>query len=720
MINKSNDLPSFVNETNLPNIVNKLTDAKNIKISNNKYGNRVQTVIDKIVEKADDITKAIEQEVVNDSYSFKVGTGDVDVSTDVEDGFGEVGIKGVTYQNLSMFENQINKKLTTWYLNGTLAETSMLKEGQKYTIIYNLNISEDTSNGAYNGFNLGLSNELAQMTENLPNFPYNLVVKSGINIISFVYTNPNDYKYLSIRPLRRNTAPVDGEYVVFSATDMLLLEGDHTNNPNLPSYFESIVGVGDKSKNLFNGKLEEGQLDTTTGLPIASKDRCRSVDYIEVEKNTEYRIQINNTQSNAPWTTVFLYDSNKNYINFAQDSNGVSNLTFNTGEAKYIKFKLNVKASSVTKAQVSKGSSDISYEPYYEGNKIEILSNGKNLFKPDIVTDTKSYTLHTSNGYWGTVFKVKPNTDYRITSKSDGFNLTTIAQSYVYFIGNGGGECWIVHQTSNPSGDSEGIVNSGSKGEIYIRMPNYTFPIIPYMLIHRKIQIEEGTTGTTYTPYIEDKTQILLDEPLMRLPNGVCDEITRDGKLIRRVGKAVIDSSSDIRILDEQEMDDTAYCNIYRVFTNEFSRKHHTPMISNIMPYNPLWNCDNEGVNGDHETLSFRVKKSKLSELTSAAFREYLLSKNPVVYYQLAEPIVTELPAPYLRIFKDGHLTFNTLVAPESNHVVQLNKSGQIQNAIKEAQSLDNRISVLENNYDNLMLSTISRLNELELNYILK
>ena len=90
MINKSNDLPSFVKETNLPKIVDKLTDASNIKITNNKYGNRVQTVVDKIVEKADDVTKAIEQEVVNDGYSFKVGTGDVDVSADVEDGFGEV------------------------------------------------------------------------------------------------------------------------------------------------------------------------------------------------------------------------------------------------------------------------------------------------------------------------------------------------------------------------------------------------------------------------------------------------------------------------------------------------------------------------------------------------------------------------------------------------------------------------------------------------------
>ena len=108
MINKSNDLPSFVNETNLPKIVDKLTDAKNIKISNNKYGNRVQTVVDKIVEKADDVTKAIKQEVVNNSYSFKVGTGDVDVSSDVEDGFSEIGLKGVTYQNLFINCNNSN------------------------------------------------------------------------------------------------------------------------------------------------------------------------------------------------------------------------------------------------------------------------------------------------------------------------------------------------------------------------------------------------------------------------------------------------------------------------------------------------------------------------------------------------------------------------------------------------------------------------------------
>lgn len=101
-------------------------------------------------------------------------------------------------------------------------------------------------------------------------------------------------------------------------------------------------------------------------------------------------------------------------------------------------------------------------------------------------------------------------------------------------------------------------------------------------------------------------------------------------------------------------------------------------------------------------------------------FKQWLQANPTTVYYELAEPVITELPAPYLRIFKDGHLTFNTLVAPESTHMVQLNKSAQIERSIREVQGLDNRINVLENNYDNLMLSTISRLNDLELNYTLK
>ena len=723
MINKSNDLPSFVNETNLPNIVNKLTDAKNIKISNNKYGNRVQTVVDKIVEKADDITKAIEQEVVNNSYSFKVGTGDVDVSTDVEDGFGEVGIKGVTYQNLwninkvngATIEGNTVKVLASandYKFCGIYLKDSCLKPNTTYTLI--TNVFENTLDGR---FNPCIGHSASVFKTNAKEFQ---AKTTGVSISVLTTTSAFTTENIGVRTYVLNDC-TEG----FIKYNMLILEGDHTNNPNLPSYFEDIVGVGDKSKNLFNGKTRNGYY--SNGVFTANSSNLANAEPIKIKPNTYY------SGSGDALPRMTFYDKDMNFISYHTTTPILS-----PSNACY----LNIHAMGATYFQIEEGSVATSYEPYYDGHKIEILSNGKNLFKPDIVTDTKSYTLHTSNGYWGTVFKVKPNTDYKITSKSDGFNLTTIAQSYVYFIGNGGGECWIVHQTSNPSGDSEGIVNSGSKGEIYIRMPSYTFPIIPYMLIHRKIQIEEGTTGTTYTPYIEDKTQILLDEPLMRLPNGICDEITRDGKLIKRVGKIVLNGSENSWNYWTQFESDT-HISFHNNVSVSFGLPNYpeiafgSTVASGTLCDNLVWEDTVLNINGTKvgfvirnaspNYVAIRLQKSTLG-ITSNMIRNEIIDKlsqwlksNPIVlYYQLPNPTITELPAPYLRIFKDGHLTFNTLVAPESNHVVQLNKSGQIQNAIKESQSLDNRINVLENNYDNLMLSTISRLNDLEFNYTLK
>lgn len=697
----------FLNTNSMPRLVEKLADGDNIKITGNSKGNRVGTVVKKIVEKADDVTKAIEQEVINDSYSFKVGTGNVDVSADVEDGFGEIGVKGITLQNC--YPPLTTSNFST--LNGTITSdgyVSMQGDGANWKNAWiDINKCLIKPNTTYTLVCYVLENTLVEglnltTASNQCVFrATNKVPAKTTGLLCYIATTIGDFTSVP-NGLRSYLSNTETGKIVFK---VMILEGDHTNNPNLPSYFEGIQGVGDKSKNLFNGKLEEGQLDSTTGLVVDFNGRCRSVDYIEVNKNTDYRIQIKSTETSSPWTTVFLYDSNKKYISYTQDSNGASNLTFNTGDAKYIKFKVNVKVSSITEVQIKKGNSDTPYEPYYDGHKIEILSNGKNLFKPDIVTDTKSYTLHTGNGYWGTVFKVKPNTDYRITSKSDGFNLTTIAISYVYFIGNGGGDCWIVHQTSNPSGDSEGIVNSGSKGEIYIRMPDYTFPIIPYMLIHRKIQIQEGTTGTTYTPYIEDKTQILLDEPLMRLPNGIHDEITRDGKLIRRVGKIVFDGTENW----------TGFKTHFEDF-DEFSGNvgNHTILQNNSI-VNNFPQTNNHRVVTAGNTTYIRLPKGIVNSLNEC---KQWLSQNPTtVYYELSTPIITELPAPYLRIFKDGHLTFNTLVAPESNHVVQLNKSAQIERSIREVQGLDSRVGQLESFYDDMMLETNHKLSLLDYDF---
>ena len=119
----------------------------------------------------------------------------------------------------------------------------------------------------------------------------------------------------------------------------------------------------------------------------------------------------------------------------------------------------------------------------------------------------------------------------------------------------------------------------------------------------------------------------------------------------------------------------------------------------------------------NNQVIYLTIKKEKLTSPDLTGFKQWLSQNPTTVYYELETPITTELPAPYLRIFKDGHLTFNTLVAPESNHVVQLNKSAQIERSIREVQSLDSRVGKLESFYDDMMLETSHKLSLLNYDF---
>lgn len=528
MINKSNDLPSFVNENNLPKIVDKLSNASNIKITGNKYGNRVQTVIDKIVEKADDVTKAIKQEVVNDSYSFKVGTGDVDVSTDVEDGFGEVGVKGVTYQNL--IPNLIDSrwkvggsaiKDRTNLVNGVklvitsegscvfdLNDISMFKPNTKYTLLVNI----DT-----NFTDIRLSNILSSSVK----------LENGFNCVTFLTKSDFNEMYTCFRIGYTGGLPT-GLYMTIK--DLIVLEGDHTNNPNLPSYFEGIVGVGDKSKNLFNGELEFGGYTGSAGTPFVDNRRVRSKSktflssgsyVVSCEKST--LISICEYNVDGTFIKEHLADSNKKYFELSGDRL-VHIQTVNSN-------LLN------SKIQLEKGSTHTEYQPYGT-HKIEILSNGKNLisskelsigyFLDDTGVETSWKEYVSIRDY----MRCPSNTELYGSYKYNG-QLKSLDIFYYDY-------------------EKKYIKRDNGKGNItpsnayYFRCGSLattgTGVKVDLSLVS-DIMVSNSKTREEFIPYVSDKTQILLDEPLMRLPNGVHDEITRDGKLIRKVGKIVLDGN---------------------------------------------------------------------------------------------------------------------------------------------------------------------------------
>ena len=554
MINKSNDLPSFVNENNLPKIVDKLSNASNIKITGNKYGNRVQAVIDKIVEKADDVTKAIKQEVINNSYSFKVGTGDVDVSTDVEDGFGEVGSKGVTYQNiLKSFNdskwtgNHIEKngnqcKLTQNSTSEYLRfRTNLIKKNTKYTLIYT--VTENTMvdlSLCINGENVSSGENCIDSNIFIPNV-------LGTHIVTFTSSSLSDKTIKYFRFAIRSTTE-DGTYVVLK--NPILLEGDHTNNPNLPSYFEGIVGVGDKSKNLLN----PNSFKSSTGISMIENQVINIDVPIDGGQRTifeglnlpagTYRVTTKVLEGEYAGGNLLFYDSNgKKFTEVRLIGSHTINATNNNINKLSI---WAVKGICKIRIQLEKGSSETPYEPYYDGHKIEILSHGKNLYKPNLQTKSANgltFSLHGNTLIVnGTCTKI---VDFRPINITESIALELY--NYVNKLPIG-----TTLSLSNNLGLKNyfGLKRNGVQtylaNTLIIQEGDYNISCFvrfeegqSYDNAELKIQLEINNVATEYAPYVEDKTQILIDEPLMRLPNGVCDEITRDGKLIRRVGKIV-------------------------------------------------------------------------------------------------------------------------------------------------------------------------------------
>lgn len=758
MINKSNNLPSFVKETNLPNIVDKLTDAKNIKISNNKYGNRVQTVIDEIVEKADDVTKAIKQEVVNNSYSFKVGTGDVDVSADVEDGFGEVGVKGVTYQNLYPQLNtknyydkygaiQFDRDIIKFTANGSYQniflkkEALIVKPSTTYTLIIDI-LKNTIVNEQNDVMFLFLetskeSNQLSYFNEKI-----RLNKNNGIGRYEFVVTTKSDFSVSSYATrCFLNIKATSGELWI----KYCILEGDHTNNNNLPSHFEGIVGVGDKSKNLFNKDnikqtvLNLGAVDSNCSEAV-SQLRC-SLRKISCKPNTKYTIksdkEINAAIGSIGNNNIALGDSSwRNIYNSYTYTTPSDAIELAVNIAKTDNTNIDIDYVKNFNIQIEEGETATTYEPHHDGHKIEVLSQGKNLWSRKlsdydgisrkdsnsicVIADNYIEWQSYSDNYSPSMsyhFYVEPNTEYTMsyTERSNGIEII-VSDGH---IGNIYNSSKVI--TSSTTGSQRTFTSKSNK--ITFRISNLGSTGVVKI---SGIQLEKGSTKSSYEPYVSDKTQILLDEPLMRLPNGVADEITRDGKLIRRVDKVILDGSRRWNLgttssgwkygdtlpfyhyPDKADMDEKN--NGYSL-TDRFQTSIGATIVGSDVESFSL---------GHSNYITIRLNKSRLATEDAKGFIKWLQQNPTTVYYELETPIITDIIPPSLRIFKDGHLTFNTLVAPESNHVVQLNKSGQIQNAIKESQSLDNRINVLENNYDNLMLSTISRLNDLELNYTLK
>lgn len=238
-----------------------------------------------------------------------------------------------------------------------------------------------------------------------------------------------------------------------------------------------------------------------------------------------------------------------------------------------------------------------------------------------------------------------------------------------------------------------------------------------------KYEIEIISTGNignmqdtiSNTPHNSNKAKILLDEPLRKIKNSVYDELLEDGTLIRRCGEVVLDGSENWKAYSGTDSNGKTWKR-FGILLPDVVNTYHLDSSKSI--------CDsllydyNDDKQDSKYTLSYKnlyiYKHSFDGNVTK--FKQWLNANPITLVYKLDTPIITKLTPLQVRLYKQGHLSLNT-IPTESTHTVLLNKSAQIENSVEEVKSLDKRVEKLEGIYDDVILDTSRKFSLLEFDY---
>ena len=126
---------------------------------------------------------------------------------------------------------------------------------------------------------------------------------------------------------------------------------------------QSAMRLKSVGKNLFDGQVELGSIDTGTGAGVNSGVFTRSKNFIPILPSREYKGSLIVPSSQ---NVILFYDGNKQYISF------VSSLPFSfttPANCRYIKIRLNTNGVLDKKIQINEGTAATPYEPYTESTQ---------------------------------------------------------------------------------------------------------------------------------------------------------------------------------------------------------------------------------------------------------------------------------------------------------------------------------------------------------------
>lgn len=280
-----------------------------------------------------------------------------------------------------------------------------------------------------------------------------------------------------------------------------------------------------------------------------------------------------------------------------------------------------------------------------QGSKPTVKSCGKNLFGGELeigsINTDGTNMAGSNNARSKDYINIKPNTQYKLTYSKP------LSQTDIYYYDKNKVfiSTLMLGYTNNPNA--------------FTTPNNAYFARIRYYVsggvdISGNTMFEEGSISTPYEPYkgTEVQYKTLDGQPitLHRLPNGVYDEITDDGKLIKRIVEKTLEASNITDLLttdaniDRVRVKKPLDAKSYAIQTTDINTANmhiiesFSPTIDTTDNISNIWTFYNRT---DNNTLSLQVPKGTYANLAAA---QTALAGTKIIY-ELAQPQILDTNA---------------------------------------------------------------------------
>ena len=337
--------------------------------------------------------------------------------------------------------------------------------------------------------------------------------------ISFVVYDENwgNTKYISLVSANKNSTQVMADNIEYSRFRIIVYKDTVINNRTLylqvldalqedlsyepygaspsPDYPSEVECCGDNI-NIFDGEVEEGNIDASTGQNTAVTNAWRSKNYLNV-KDTSVSISVKDLTFSGTVGRLYFYKSDNTYISNILINSLPFTATLPNETAKVRFFILNSVADINAKIKLEKGSTVTPYSPYGQGCINEVICN-KNLaiknvkgyfsisdFKIKIDNNSESFLFYAEKGKEYTR-SCKVNLDRNRIGKIDTLDVTqgmTVLNgqeinSKKFICDDSGIYIWFVNSTLNDSIKESFQIEESSTESTFVQHEEQSY-IIP-------------------------------------------------------------------------------------------------------------------------------------------------------------------------------------------------------------------------------------------------